>query len=200
MKAVFAGAALLAIALTLAGCTTASYPTQVTRFHSGTAIPRGEIVVQPFDVPEGQPAVRGPEFDLYAGAVANELTRLGWRVLPSTARADHVALIGVDQDLYARRESGPVSVGVGGGTGGWHSGVGGGIGFNLGGGPRELVATTLNVRIKRQSDDSVFWEGRATRTARADRPEGSPSSLAPQLAIALFQGFPGESGRTIRVP
>ena len=93
-----------------------------------------------------------------------------------------------------------MSIGVGGGTGGWGSGVGAGVGFDLGGRPRGLVTTTLNLRIKRRADDSVTWEGRATSSGRADRPEGSPSALALRLADALFQGFPGESGSTIRVP
>jgi hypothetical protein len=200
MKAVFARAALLALTLTLAGCMTTDYPTQVTRFHAGVPAARGEIVVQPFDAPGGGPAVRGPEFDFYARAVEDQLARLGWVVVRTAAQADHVALIGVDQNIYTSRASGPVSVGVGGGTGGWHSGVGGGIGFNLGGGPRELAAITLSVRIKRNADEAAIWEGRATATARADRPDGSPAAIAPRLANALFQGFPGESGRTIRVP
>jgi hypothetical protein len=201
MKVVFVSLALLAASTALSGCTTTDYGTQVTRFHAGVPVPSGRIVIEPFDAPNGGPGAKGPEFDLYAGAVAQELTRLGWRVVPTAEQAEQVALIVVDESLYAAQEPSPVSVGVGGGTGGWYdSGVGAGVGFGLGGGRRELTDSTLRVRIKRNSDQRVVWEGRATATARSDRPEGSPAVLAPRLAMALFQGFPGESGRTIRVP
>jgi uncharacterized protein DUF4136 len=200
MKAVFARPLLLSLAVALSACTATGYPTEVTRFHAGQQIARGTVAIEPFDAPGGGPGARGPEFDFYAGAVAQQLARLGWTVTRAPGQADHVALIGISEDRYTRRESSPVSIGVGGGTGGWHSGVGGGVGFNLGGGPHQLVTATLNVRIKQRADDKVFWEGRATATARADRPEGSPAVLAPHLAEALFQGFPGESGRTIRLP
>ena len=200
MKAVFVRAAVLVLAVSVAGCMTTHYPTQVTRFHAGVPAPRGEIVVQPFHAASDEPRARGAEFDLYAKAVEDQLARLGWQVVRTPAQADHVALIDVDENLYSSGGSGPVSIGVGGATGGWHSGVGGGVGFDLGGGSREIAATTLNVRIKRRADDAAIWEGRATSKARADRPEGSPAALAPRLAHALFEGFPGESGRTIRVP
>jgi hypothetical protein len=52
----------------------------------------------------------------------------------------------------------------------------------------------LSVRIKRRSDGTLFWEGRAMDpggTAGAD--------AGARLASALFRDFPGESGRTIRV-
>jgi hypothetical protein len=51
----------------------------------------------------------------------------------------------------------------------------------------------LSVRIKRRSDGTVFWEGRAMD------PSGQANAVAATLASALFRDFPGESGRTIRV-
>jgi hypothetical protein len=51
----------------------------------------------------------------------------------------------------------------------------------------------LSVRIKRRSDGTLFWEGRAMD------PTGTGSANAATLASALFRDFPGESGRTIRV-
>src|SRR4051794_5712611 len=132
MKAVFARVALLSMALALPGCATTDYATEVTRFHAPEPIATGRIAVEPFDAPGGGPAARGPEFDLYASAIEAQLARLGWNVVRSAGQADQIALIGVDQGRYTRRQRGPVSIGVGGGTGGWHSGVGGGGGFNLG--------------------------------------------------------------------
>lgn len=200
MKAVFLRVTMVPLLLGLGACTTANYPTEATRFHAGQPIQRGQVAIQPFATPDGAPADPGPEFDVYARAVAEQLARLGWTVVPAGGSAEHVALIGVDQQRYSSSESGPVSVGVGGGTGGWHSGAGVGLGFNLGGGRRELATTTLNVRLKRQSDQSVFWEGRSTATVRIDRPDAAVEHTAGRLAAALFQGFPGESGRTIRLP
>jgi hypothetical protein len=55
------------------------------------------------------------------------------------------------------------------------------------------VGTPLSVRIKRRSDGTLFWEGRAMD------PSGTGSTNAATLASALFRDFPGESGRTIRV-
>jgi len=197
MKAVFATAPLLLLAA-LAGCAgTGSSGADVARFHLGEPIARGQIAIEPFDTPESA----GLEFQTYASAVAQELSRLGWTVVTTTGQSEQVALLGYEQSGYGPgRERGPVSVGIGGTTASYGSGVGAGISFDLGGkSTRNMVATMLQVRIKRRSDGTVFWEGRATGAARGDRPDGSPAVLAPRLASALFKGFPGESGRTIRV-
>jgi hypothetical protein len=55
------------------------------------------------------------------------------------------------------------------------------------------VGSPLSVRIKRRSDGTLFWEGRAMD------PSGKGAVDAATLASALFRDFPGESGRTIRV-
>ena len=188
---------MLCLMLALSGCTTAgTYPTEATRFHAGAPIARGQIDVEPFDVPGG----RGPDFPAYAQAVAQQLNRLGWASARTSGPGDQVAYVAVDHSSYEGYHESPVSVGVGGATGGWHSGVGMGLGFNLGGGPRHLMATTLNVRIVRRADRSTLWEGRATTSVRDNAPEAASPALAQRLADALFRDFPGESGRTIRVP
>jgi hypothetical protein len=94
----------------------------------------------------------------------------------------------------------PVSIGIGGSTGGWRSGIGGGVSFGLGGGgSREIVGTRLEVSLRRRSDQSVFWEGRAETEARAGMPQAHSQQAVERLAEALFRDFPGESGRTISV-
>jgi hypothetical protein len=60
------------------------------------------------------------------------------------------------------------------------------------------VATRLDVRIKRRSDGTVFWEGQAIDEGRGSGSAGERSAAVQRLATALFQDFPGESGRTIR--
>jgi hypothetical protein len=200
MKAVFARSATLLLAATLAGCASSGggwRGADVTRFHLGQPVARGQIAVEPFST--GDPT--SPEFRTYAAAVERELARLGWNVVDTVGQSEQVALVEIERGSYqgAPRRS-PVSVGVGGGTGSYGGGVGVGVGINLGGGKSGRVeAVMLQVRIKRRSDGTVFWEGRAETAARADRPEGQPVVIADRLAEALFRDFPGQSGQSIRV-
>lgn len=199
MKAVFLRAGAIALALSLAGCATMQgpAPVEVTRFHLGGPIARGEIAVEAFDPADANSL----EFQTYAASVARQLARVGYTVVNTVGKSELVALIDVEQGsraALARRS--PVSIGIGGATGGWHSGVGLGATFGLGGGrARQMVGTMLEVRIKRRSDGTVFWEGRATTEAPADSPEAQRPAAVEKLAEALFRDFPGESGRTIRV-
>jgi hypothetical protein len=62
-----------------------------------------------------------------------------------------------------------------------------------------ITATLLEVGIRRRSDGTVFWEGRAVTEARSGAPEAHSTAAVARLASALFRDFPGESGRTIRV-
>lgn len=197
MKAVFTRGCALALMASLAACTTSgSGPTDVTRFHLNQPIARGQIAVEPTDPADANSL----EFRTYATAVERQLTRLGWTVVSTLGKSEQVATIDVEQgsrESLAQRS--PVSIGVGGSTGGWGSGVGVGVGFGLGGsGSRATVATLLEVRIKRRSDGSVIWEGRASTEASADSAEAQRTYAVEKLAEALFRDFPGESGRTIR--
>jgi hypothetical protein len=91
-----------------------------------------------------------------------------------------------------------VTIGIGGGTGGWRGGVGGGASFGVGGGgARAVTGTSLEVRIKRRSDGSVIWEGRGRSEVPARSPLAQPTAAVERLAAAMFGDFPGESGRTI---
>jgi hypothetical protein len=64
--------------------------------------------------------------------------------------------------------------------------------------PPMAPSTGLVVEIRRRSDGSLLWQGRAATFRPA--PNGDPATLAGPLAHALFLGFPGQSGRTIRAP
>lgn len=59
--------------------------------------------------------------------------------------------------------------------------------------------TELRVRLRRRSDASFFWDGRATGPTPSDTGYPTRAALIDRLAQALFRDFPGESGRTIRV-
>lgn len=208
MKAIFSKAGAFVLAASLAGCSTGigggggvQSGVDVTRFHLGQPLARGQISVEAFD----QADVNSIEFRSYAAAVERQLAALGWTIVGSAQGSnrlsEQVALVDVQQgsrEALARRS--PVSIGVGGGTGGFRSGVGGGVNFGLGGGRGgELVGTLLEVRIKRRSEGTVFWEGRASLEARAGAPEAQRTVAVERLAGALFRDFPGESGRTIRL-
>jgi hypothetical protein len=186
-------------ALSLVGCTTAVPPVEVTRFHVGDPARSGTISVE--ELP-GNPDV-GLEFRTYAAAVEQELQRAGFTSAATGSKSDYVALVAFRRSFRPTGydQSGkPVSVGVGGAVGsGGYSGLGLGIGINLSGKPKDQVATELQVQIRRRSDSTTIWEGRAVTVAREGTPAAQPGIAAQKLAAALVGGYPGESGRTITV-
>lgn len=186
-------------ALSLAACATAVPPVEVTRFHVGDPARSGTISVE--ELP-GNPDV-GLEFRTYAAAVEQELLRAGFTGAATGIKSDYVALVAFRRSFRPTGydEGGrPVSVGVGGAVGsGGYSGLGLGIGINLSGKPKDQVATELQVQIRRRSDSTTIWEGRAVSVAREGTPAAQPGIAAQKLAAALVGGYPGESGRTITV-
>ena len=195
-------ALLSAAALALGGCATAVPPVEVTRFHN--AIPgwapgtRYAIQTAPLDDPAAMPSI---EWNSYRAAVEQQLQRQGLVAAGANETAPLRVRVGFDrsQQLDGPRRS-PVSVGVGGSTGSYGSGVGLGIGFNLGGGPKRMADLQLSVRIDDAATGQALWEGRALTAVPVKAPAAQPSLAAAKLAEALFKDFPGESGRTISVP
>jgi hypothetical protein len=98
------------------------------------------------------------------------------------------------------RRSG-LTIGLGGGSYGWGGGVGGGVSIPIGGAgrPGQIALTRLIVQIKRRSDGTVIWEGRAETGAPVGSPQADPAATVHRLAAAMFADFPGPSGRTITV-
>ncbi|HYD23384.1 MAG TPA: hypothetical protein VEB68_01200 [Croceibacterium sp.] len=189
----------LALAASLAGCTTPAYvsPVEVTRFvgEQPAVLGSGPIAVQ------AAPGVATDswEYAAFENAVAQELTELGYTVTGDMAQ--QVAEIGVHR-VIAQSGGGrsPVNVGVGGSTGSYGSGVGMGIGINLGGNrPAERIDTELRVVIKPSGGVNALWEGRARFSATANSDFADQRAAAGKLADALFDGFPGRSGETIEV-
>lgn len=197
MKVQITAALLLGSALVLPGCTTGPAPAEVTRFHLDQPIAPGEVAIEPKD-----PTLAGSlEFQSYAGAIAAELQKLGFRIAPSLPRSELVAVVDVGRDA---RQSGPseapASIGLGGG--GFGGSVGGGIGISFPIGKKRtpmVVQTRLAVQLKRRSEGTVIWEGRAMTQAKGGTPQAEQGYAVRRLAAAMFQGFPGESGTTITV-
>ncbi len=192
---------LLTATALAAGCATdqgmgVQQGASVTRFHLNQPAARGEISVESVDPREANSL----EFSQIATPVERELARLGWTVARGNARSEQVALIRLDQVGREGGRGSGLSIGIGGGSAGRSSGVGVGVGATVPlGGAGTIVASELSVRIQRRSDATVAWEGRAQIEARAGSPLADPRAAADRLAWALFQDFPGESGRTIRI-
>lgn len=195
--------AALAMTLGVGGCVSPAGPVEAVRFVSpdrASELGRGPIRVV---AGEGMDS-NALEYRSYAAAVERELERVGYQVLPVGTRAAgnlQTATVRVERSILSPigNERGPVSVGVGGGTGGFGSGVGVGIGFNLGGKPKDRIATQMFANI-RAGDGTVLWEGRASVEAKQGSPMAETQLNATKLAQGLFTGFPGESGATISVP
>lgn len=189
----------LAISMaSLAACATAPGPVEVTRFHDASALSRmgsGTIFIEAAPGEDES----GLELAPYKGAVASELSRLGYAE-SSREQATHIAQIRLDR--YTARQGdgrGPVSVGVGGSTGGYGSGVGMGIGFNLGGGSKNRLGTDLAVTIRDKASSASLWEGRAKFEVDEKSGLARTQTNAQTLASALFREFPGGNGETVEV-
>lgn len=192
----FAPITLAALAM-LGGCTTASgpRPIDVTRFHLGQPIAGAAVSVEPMSTN----ATISPEYQTYADAVGAELGRLGFAPAagqPSTFIAS-VSFRRTSQGYVRKRP--PVTIGIGGGSFGGNVGVGGSTSFGIGGRDVEVIRTELSVQLRRRSDDTVVWEGKAQTDGMLGTPDGQPGGTAQRLAAALFKDFPGESGITITV-
>lgn len=177
----------------LSACAASIPPVEVTRFHLGQQPAAGAATIE---ATEGLNAA-ALEFGTYAAAVSRELIRLGY---PQDGKAAYRIVVGYDRGARPVAKRSPVTIGIGGGSFGGSVGIGVGTSFGLGKSTTEIVSTRLSVQMKRVSDGATVWEGRAQTEAPANAPAAQPGLAADKLARALFQDFPGESGRTITVP
>lgn len=193
---------LTALALMSIAPVAMAAPIEVTRFHTpDTLITLGRGAVAVVAAPGTDNGTYGGSLEtrIWLAAVEAELAALRFGSATPGA-ADLVAEVRVERHSErTERRGGPVSVGVGGNTGGWNSGLGLGLGFNLGGVPRNVVMTRLAVTIRNRATGLSLWEARAENTEKASSKAGSVDQAAPRMARALFSGFPGTSGATIKV-
>ena len=196
---IIAIAALAGLALT--GCTTPvrTGPVEVTRFVQPAApLGQGTIFVESAPGTETDALALAP----YKAAIARELAALGYVEAPR-AEAGQVAQVRIEKFRSgpAGSRRGPVSVGVGGSTGSYGSGVGLGIGINLGGNrdSGERLDTQLGVMIRDRQSGETFWEGRAQFSVSPNSPFAATEANASAIADALFREFPGNNGETVEV-
>lgn len=197
-------AALLAGTLALGACAGPyTGPVEVTRFVSPEreSLGQGTIRVALADnAPED--LVRAA----WLQAVSDELTRVGYTVVPAGGTAQQVATIRISRQAIGTGGTAgrsPVSVGVGGGGGsfggGGFGGFGAGVGINLGGGQSgPNVNTELFVRIDNAAGRSL-WEGRAQMATAVRSPYSQMALSAKTLASGLFRDFPGGNGETVTI-
>lgn len=187
-------------AAALSACTTTPVgPVEVTRFHQpATTAQLGQTTVFIETAPGMD--VGSLELAPYKEAVARELAELGYRET-SRAQAAHIAQVSLERFVSEPLpKEGPVSVGVGGSTGSYGSGVGLGIGINLGGNKSDQeVFTRMAVSIRDAASSTALWEGRANFAVGTESPLAVAEANAVTVADALFREFPGNSGETVAV-
>lgn len=191
---------LVAIPLALCACTTTrpAGPVEVTRFVASEAVGQLGDARLMVETAPGSPE-QGLALTPFKAAVARELGAYGY-IENSRAAAQQLASVSVERtQMTAGDRRGPVSVGAGGSTGRYGSGLGVGVGLNLGGGPDERVITRMSVSIRDVTSGAVLWEGRARLDAPAKSPLATAEGAADALADAMFRGFPGNNGETIEV-
>ncbi len=186
---------ICAAAFPLAACAAKLPPVEVTRFHVSQSIQAGTVATRAMGELDGSSI----EFQTYDAAVKRELARLGYTEGPDPAYAVEIGFSREARNRIAK--SSPVTIGIGGGSFGRNVGIGLGTSFGIGGdGSRKVIISRLEVRLKRNADGSVLWEGRAQTEAPSNAPSAQPGLAAEKLSRALFEGFPGESGKTVLVP
>jgi hypothetical protein len=196
-KVSFVRAAVVAGAALLAACASTNQTADVTRFHLGQPVARSTVYLEPVEPAQASSL----EFRTYASAVAEELRQLGFTPVQSLAQAELVGVVDVDQTTRESLSRGSgLSVGIGGGTFGRNVGIGGSVNIPVGKRKsNDIAVNMLSFQLKRRSDNSVIWEGRAMTEGRVGSEAGALGTVVPSLADALFRDFPGPSGRTVSV-
>lgn len=205
-----APAALLA----LSACTT-GFPAQVSRFQAMPA-PQG----QSFVVQAADPEKRGGlEFSRYADLIRANLLQQGYQEAASADRATFVVL--VDYGVDNGQQKIVTTPGFGGyGFGGYGYGFGSPFYSRYGfyghryspffygwsdpfwgpaWGPEiesyTVYTSYLDMDIKRTADGQSLFEGEAKAHSTNDH----LTEIVPNLVEAMFTGFPGNSGETIKI-
>jgi hypothetical protein len=164
---------------------------EVTRFHDGAALAGQDVAVVAAD-----PAVGASlAFAGVAGPVAAELARAGMPPAAAGATPALTATIRYDSRAFEEPRKTQFSIGLGAGSFGRRGGFGVGGNMPVGSRTRSVAEITLAVQIRRTADNRAVWEGRATDVLSADQAGRAPA----RLAAALFAGFPGTNGETLRV-
>jgi len=208
MKKILALAAP-AMLLALSACAT-GFPAQVSRFQAMPA-PQGQTFVI---VPADGERQGGLEFSQYADHVRRNLIALGYG--EARGRGDASLIVTLDYGVdngRERVEAHPDPFGYGFGYRGfgrpyfsrfgyygrhrspffwgWHDPFWGGYDVTS----YTVYTSFIDLDIRRASDGESLFEGTAQARSRTDE----LPVLVPNLIEAMFTGFPGNSGETVRI-
>ena len=204
--------ALAVAAVGLSGCATA-LNTLVTRYQAMPA-PQGQTFIV---VPgEGMARNGGLEFQRYASIVAQQLAARGYTPATSTLGANMIVQLGYGVDngqvQYQSDPFGPYGYGPYGGFGygrfwgpsrffyprfgspfyyGWDDP------FWYGGGIDSYVEyhSQIDLHNRQKGTNAPLFDGRAQARSSTNRLD----ALVPSLIEAMFTGFPGQNGETIKI-
>lgn len=211
---------LVAAPLLLAGLAACATPfnAKVQRFAGALPAPAGQTYAIVAENPRDS---GGIEFAQYADVVAAQMNRIGY-VRTDPANAAMIVRFGYDVDKGRDRVR---STGFGGdpffspwygsrfgyggfGYGGFHRpyyrrglwGYGWQDPFFFGSGYNDIDVVTVytsevDLTIDRKADGTRLFEGKAEAASRSNR----LGYLVPNLVEAMFTGFPGNSGETVRI-
>lgn len=204
----------------LSACAATPFKAQVNRFQMMPA-PQG----QSYFVKADDPKLAGSlEFSQYAGLVGSKLTALGYQPASSPDAASLIVNFGYGIDNGKEKIRSVPGSGFGygsyfGGFGGLHYASGfpyygpyyGGFGrrgfiygfndpFLFGSGFDEIESytvytSTISMIINRKADGQRVFEGSAKALSNDDK----LTYLVPNLVEAIFTGFPGNSGETVKI-
>ncbi len=203
------------VVLTLTAACTEPFEARVARFQQLPA-PAG----QTFTIQSRDPhKAGGLEFATYANLLTQRLEAVGFR--PAADPRAATLVVNFDYAVTNPREQIETRPGFGygygpfgyggfgyGGFGGFYGRGFGGFGYGGFGYPYgygfgdypEVYSQTIynshvDVRINRTADNLAVFEGRAETVATTN----DLTKLVPNLITAIFTGFPGNNGQTIRV-
>ncbi len=200
-------ALILPAALALASCAP-SLTARVQRFNAMPAPEGQSFVIEPAEAEDRG----GLEFRQYADHVRSHLTALGYREAASRRDASLIVTMGYGVDQGRQRvEAIPDPFGYGGfgyrpfysrfgyfGRArhpfywGWHDPwFGGGYDVRT----YTVYTAVLDLDIRRAADNQSLFEGNAQARSSTDE----LPVLVPNLIEAMFTGFPGNSGETVRI-
>jgi hypothetical protein len=157
-------------------------------------------------VPQNPSDMGGLEFSRYAEIVAQHMEAQGYARAPSIDQATMVVQVGYGVgDPQTEIVTYPSHYGYGYGWGypyyygrrayywGWADPFWGGYDDNIR--TYTYYVTELDVDIRRKVDNASLFEGRAKARSRTDE----LARTVPSLVEAMFTGFPGNSGETIKI-
>jgi hypothetical protein len=199
-------AAAAALLLSLAACAS-PFSADVSRFQSQLPPPSGQTFAVVADDPQ---LAGGIEFGQYADLVTRYMAQQGYRVAASPETADMLVRFdyGVDNGRERVRTTGSSFGGpywspwYGYGRAGFHHRGLWNYGwhdpwFDSGYDIDSYTVYTsgVDMKIDRRADNQRLFEGKAEAVSRSNKLQ----YLVPNLIEAMFTGFPGNSGETVRI-